>query len=237
MQDVMDRGATDDLRLLNGPSTPQIALAGLPPLYRHGMAAGLAAAGLACTPLTSVAELAPLLRSLVGAWRHAPVQPGSACVVVVVPATGIDTVLAIARAVESVPMATVCVVEDTDVEAVLDAIQAGATGVIALDAEVDHVVAVVRSAARGMTLVPRQLAKAMCRRQSGHAPDVSPMERQWLRHLATSGTVASLAHATGFSQREMYRLLGGLYRRLGARNRTEALLLAERWGLLQEPAS
>jgi hypothetical protein len=32
----------------------------------------------------------------------------------------------------------------------------------------------------------------------------------------------------------MYRLLGGLYARLGAGNRTEALLLAERWGLLQE---
>jgi DNA-binding NarL/FixJ family response regulator len=237
MPDVMDRGAADDLRLLQGPWTPQVALAGLPPLYRHGMAAGLAAAGLACTPLSSVAELAPLLRSLVGAWRHVPVQPGSACVVVVVPTAGIDTVLAAARTVEGVPIATVCVIDDTDVDAVLDAIQGGATGVVALDAEVDHVVAVVRSAARGMTLVPRQVAKALCRRQSGRAPDVSPMERNWLRHLATSGTVAGLAHAAGFSQREMYRLLGGLYRRLGARNRTEALLLAERWGLLQETAT
>jgi DNA-binding NarL/FixJ family response regulator len=233
MPDVIDRGAADDLRLLQGPWTPQVALAGLPPLYRYGMAAGLSAAGLACTPLTSPSQLVPLLRSLIGAWRQAPVQPGSACVVVVVSAAGLDTVLAAAGAVDPVSVATVCLVDHVDADAFPDAIQAGATGVVALDAELDHVVAVIRSAARGMTLVPRQVAKALCRRQSGPAPDVSPMERHWLRHLAASGTVTGLARAAGCSEREMYRLLGGLYRRLGARNRTEALLLAERWGLLR----
>jgi DNA-binding CsgD family transcriptional regulator len=58
-----------------------------------------------------------------------------------------------------------------------------------------------------------------------------------LRHLADSGTVASLARTVGYSEREMYRLLGGVYARLGASNRTEALLLAERWGLLEGEAS
>jgi DNA-binding CsgD family transcriptional regulator len=95
------------------------------------------------------------------------------------------------------------------------------------------VLAVVRAAATGHTLLPLRVARGLCRSHAGRAPELLARERSWLRHLADSGTVASLAATAGYSEREMYRLLGSIYTRLGASNRTEALLLAERWGLLQ----
>jgi DNA-binding NarL/FixJ family response regulator len=96
---------------------------------------------------------------------------------------------------------------------------------------------VARAAASGSMLLPREIARQMCRRTVAPAPEVSSLERAWLRYLAGSGTVTGLARASGYSEREMYRLLGALYRRLGAANRTEALLLAERWGMLQPVVS
>jgi DNA-binding NarL/FixJ family response regulator len=99
------------------------------------------------------------------------------------------------------------------------------------------VMAVVRAAAAGQTLLPRQVARGMSRSQTGPVPQLQAHERGWLRHLAESGTMANLATASGYSEREMYRLLGSVYTRLGAANRTEALLLAERWGLLRVEAT
>jgi DNA-binding NarL/FixJ family response regulator len=61
---------------------------------------------------------------------------------------------------------------------------------------------------------------------------LSETERAWLRRLAAGGTVAGLARDCAYSEREMYRRLSDLYTRLGGRTRTEALLLAERHGLL-----
>jgi DNA-binding CsgD family transcriptional regulator len=54
----------------------------------------------------------------------------------------------------------------------------------------------------------------------------------WLRHLSEGRTVADLADSVGYSERMMYRLLANLYRRLGARSRTKALMLAQREGWL-----
>jgi DNA-binding NarL/FixJ family response regulator len=155
-------------------------------------------------------------------------------VVVIVAASESAGVLSMARESTGVPVAAVHVVEEVTTEVYTAALQVGATGVVAMDAEFDQVVAVVRAAASGLTLLPRRVAKALCRTQAGPVPQLLPRERTWLRHLADSGTVGGLAGEFGYSEREMYRLLGALYSRLGASNRTEALLLAERSGLLQE---
>ena len=41
-------------------------------------------------------------------------------------------------------------------------------------------------------------------------------------------------HQHGVLERAMYRLLHALYGRMGAINRTEAVLQASRWGLLEK---
>jgi DNA-binding CsgD family transcriptional regulator len=259
------------------PAGVQVALAGLPPIYRHGLAAGLSAAGMSCTALASTAELPGLLGRLAARARAGADARAATAFVILVAASqsaGIDPLVrdgtatadrtdrpvgvdgsrspgnsgnrgssgnpgkpgshgsAWGTSVSSV--ATVHVVEEVTAEAFANALQAGATGVIPMDAGFDQVVAVVKAASAGLTLLPRLMAKALCRPQAGPPPQLLPRERRWLRHLADSGTVGSLAGEAGYSEREMYRLLGGLYGRLGASNRTEALLLAERWGMLQD---
>ena len=210
----------------------QVALAGLPPIYRHGLAAGLSAAGMACTPLATPSELPALLSGLAARAGRSP--RGEETSLVVVAASQSAGALSVPNERTEVSVAAVHVVEEVTADVYADALQHGATGVVAMDADFTQVVAVVEAAASGLTLLPRQVAKALCRNQAGPVPQLLPRERGWLRHLADSGTVGSLAGQSGYSEREMYRLLGSLYSRLGASNRTEALILAERWGLLQE---
>lgn len=219
----------DDLRVVEDEPPVRVVLAGLPPIYRHGLAAGFTAAGMVCTALSSMAELPGVLMEL----AQLLTTGGGGFVVIVasseVPA--LTTVLADAQ-VGDVPL--VHIVDDATPEVCGEALRVGATGVIALDAELGQVIGVVRAAAGGQTLLPRQVARSLCRSQVGPVPQLLGRERDWLRHLADCGTVAGLARSVGYSEREMYRLLGGVYARLGASNRTEALLLAERWGLLED---
>jgi DNA-binding CsgD family transcriptional regulator len=60
----------------------------------------------------------------------------------------------------------------------------------------------------------------------------SRREMEWLRQLASGTTVAKLADGAGYSERAMFRLLRDLYQRMGAQNRTEALLKARQRGWL-----
>ena len=50
---------------------------------------------------------------------------------------------------------------------------------------------------------------------------------------AGGSTVAALANQAGYSERAMFRLLHGLYQRLGVRTRTEALIRAHERGWLR----
>ena len=199
-----------------------VVLVGLPPVYAHGLRLGLGAAGVRCTTAAASGELPALLEDgpVVAVLRQAQ-----------------GPALAALRLQGREPLESVHVLEEGSLQAYTDALRAGATGAFATDAELDHIVRVVRSAAVGRTLLPLQVARALGRRRSGPPPpQLQRHERQYLRRLADGGTVAGLARASGWSEREMYRLLSAVYARLGATNRTEALLLAERWGLLDEEA-
>ncbi|MDQ3641282.1 MAG: hypothetical protein M3450_07420 [Actinomycetota bacterium] len=55
----------------------------------------------------------------------------------------------------------------------------------------------------------------------------------WLQTLARGATVARLAGEVGYSEREMFRILSNLYQRMGVVSRTEALVQAAQWGLLE----
>jgi DNA-binding NarL/FixJ family response regulator len=227
--------AVDDLQLVEDRSDAHIVLVGLPPIYRHGLANGLTSTGLPSTAVGSAGEAVELVAIPGNRLRHL-MQADAACVMVVTFGES-AAVLSAVRDARDLFVAVVVVVEQVTTEASADVLQAGATGVVAMDAELGQVLAVVRAAAAGQTLLPRQIARGLSRGSAGPAPQLQVHERRWLRHLAESGTVANLATASGYSEREMYRLLGSVYTRLGAANRTEALLLAERWGLLRVEAT
>ena len=100
----------------------------------------------------------------------------------------------------------------------------------------DDIVIAVKAAHRALSCLPTTAARTLTGALEERAPALTNNERVWLRALAESVTVASLARSSGYSEREMYRLLGELYRRLGVSTRTEALLRADRLGLLHPPA-
>jgi DNA-binding NarL/FixJ family response regulator len=118
-----------------------------------------------------------------------------------------------------------------------EALRAGATAAIAWNASPDVILDVVRAAVRGYTLLPSPVARAMATGQPPKPdPDwVTPQEVEWLRLLATGITIQELAGKAGYSERAFYRVLHGLYGRMRIANRTEAILLASRWGLLEDP--
>ena len=127
----------------------------------------------------------------------------------------------------------VVLLEDPSPAQHVAALRAGARGVAHAGAPLADLIAVLSAAARGFTVLPAAVARALCLPLvSTRAVEVPAEERGWLRQLARGVSVAELAVRSCYSEREMYRLLNRAYQRLGAANRTEALLLAQRAGLL-----
>ena len=118
-----------------------------------------------------------------------------------------------------------------------EALRAGATATIAWDSSPEGILEVVTAAVRGYTLLPAPVARAIAvGKPSGQDPDwVTPQETEWLRMLAAGATIQELAGKAGYSERAFYRVLHGLYGRMRVASRTEAILQASRWGLLEDP--
>jgi len=106
------------------------------------------------------------------------------------------------------------------------------TAVLPASSPDQDVVVAVASAWRALTCLPIEAARALSGADGVGRVTLSARDIAWLRALADGVTVGSLARASGYSQREMYRLLAAVYARLGADSRTEALLRADRAGLL-----
>lgn len=117
------------------------------------------------------------------------------------------------------------------------------TAAVPADGPTDDVLLAVQAARSGYTPVPVPLARELAGqvglggRPLGPAPQLTAGQLSWLRSLAAGASTARLAQQTGRADREMARLLSGLYAQLGARTRTEALLHAARLGLLDDDVS
>ena len=211
----------DDSPQLGSPRTRgEVSLLFLAPVYQRGLALGLRDAGY-------VVHVPPDLDG----WAQNAEEP----VLLVAP----DSDAAFRLLVElrkRVPDAlSVALLEQTHAAAWSRALH-HCTGAVPLDAELEDVVDAVRAAQRGHAVLPTTVIRGF-----GAAADhveqpaaFTAAELAWLRALAANKTVGSLARAAGVSEREMYRQLNAIYARLGARTRTEALLVAERRGLLRE---
>jgi DNA-binding NarL/FixJ family response regulator len=114
------------------------------------------------------------------------------------------------------------------------AVRAGANGIVAREDAIARIIAVVQAALAGLTVIPtdlvRQLVTAAGAEDAREAVSVNDL--RWLRAMAAGSTIATLAQAERYSERQMHRLVGELYKRLGAGNRQEALLAAARHGML-----
>jgi DNA-binding NarL/FixJ family response regulator len=129
----------------------------------------------------------------------------------------------------------VAVLDDVSVPAYLRALSGGAAVALPRDASPERLRQVFEQAVRGMSLLPVDVVQALAG-SGGRSEETSdgPTSRElvWLRELAKGTTVARLAERSGYSERAMFRLLHGLYRRMGVGNRTEALIRAHDQGWL-----
>jgi DNA-binding NarL/FixJ family response regulator len=129
----------------------------------------------------------------------------------------------------------VAVLTDTSVSGYLKALSGGAAVAVPRNAPPERLRQIFEEAVRGMSLLPIGVVRALARtgRVSDQVEDVpSTHERKWLQELASGTTVTQLAEQSGYSERSMYRLLQDLYRRIGVRTRTEALIRAYEQGWL-----
>jgi DNA-binding NarL/FixJ family response regulator len=190
------------------------------PLYQHGTAAVLSAAGYEVdTPSDVLSWLRGGLRTVVvltldseRAWRllHAlRDRPVGQHVIAVVLADSVGTGIRAMRA---------------GAQSVLHRSVTPAGLRRAVDATVD-----------GQAVLPAAVAAALATGLDPADEDrqqATAVELAWLRQLAAGVTVAQLAVDAGYSERAMFRRLQSLYRRLGVRTRIEAIVLAQQHGWL-----
>ena len=203
--------------------TGQVALLGLPAACAVELAPALAAVGVHATVHADLSRLPAVLALPDLAALVAP-QRASASLLA---ATGPWT---------STPVRVVLELTSGQVEDCAAALDDGATGVFAPGGDVRDAATAVQLALRGQTVLPRPLAVALSALPAPRPPSVTAEERRWLRALAVGATVTLLAEGCARSEHDVYRRLAALYSRLGAGDRTEALLAAHRWGLLSDAA-
>jgi DNA-binding NarL/FixJ family response regulator len=184
------------------------------PAYRRGLAAAFADVGFAVEELSGFDESATAADAVVFT---------------------IDSEEAWAGLAELVGQGTVVValLEDATVTGYRRALRLGLGGTVSREASTEQIVAVVCAALAGTTLLPCPIARQLAERGGVEQPlPISDHEAGWLRAMADGATIATLAQAARYSERQMHRLIANLYKRIGAANRQQALVFAARYGIL-----
>jgi DNA-binding NarL/FixJ family response regulator len=194
------------------------------PLVARGLAAVLADAGA-----TVVAQELETAGTLDAVARQ---DPDVLVVSLDLPGTAPGNVVAIAR--DRWPgLGIVALSAHPDDEAVLSALELGASAHVPRSAEPDHIVtAVVQAAANPGAFLAEDLG-ASRRRVRVSEPGLTPREYDVLRLAAEGLTVAGISARLFVSQATTRSHLSGIYRKLGVSNRSQAVLAAERRGLLR----
>jgi len=118
-------------------------------------------------------------------------------------------------------------------EHVFAALEAGASAFVLKGAPADEVVSAARQAAQSPTAFTAQdLAGAMRRRLQRPVVSLTPREDQILQLLGSGASIADIAGALYISPSTAKTHMAKLYDKLGAGNRTQAVMSAVRLGLL-----
>lgn len=92
--------------------------------------------------------------------------------------------------------------------------------------------------AQGMLVVSRRYATALMRwapAPSAVAPRLTARERDILDAIARGQTIRQAARSLGIATKTVENIQTILFRKLGARNRRDALTIADGWGLIEQP--
>ncbi|WP_433217503.1 response regulator [Dactylosporangium sp. CS-047395] len=146
--------------------------------------------------------------------------------------SGLDAAGALREALPGIGIVVLSTWGDDDV--LFAAMEAGASAFVPKAAPVAEVINVVRYAASAPTsFTAADLAEAMKRRLAPKGPQLTEPERLVLGLLADGLSVAGIARHLYVSHSTAKQLVARLVEKLGAANRTQALMVALRLGLLQ----
>lgn len=120
------------------------------------------------------------------------------------------------------------------IERQLRALAEGAITVVTEHDALEEIAAVVAAAVHGYARMPVPIVRALADGRGAHRgqPGLELPHLDLLRDLSRGSSVSTLARLRGYSEREMYRRLSLLYRQLGVSNRSEALVLAAKRGIV-----
>jgi len=186
------------------------------PAYRRGLELALAEAGYRVEYPSDLAD-----------WAGAP---GARAVVVTCTSSSEARALALLRD-RTDDVVAVAVLGEASRVGYREVLETGVDSAVARDAPLERIVDVIGAAVERRTVLPTEVARTLALGDKDNEL-IEGQQAEWLRALARGATVEDLAASVGYSERAMYRHLRRLYERLGARNRTEALLQALRQGLI-----
>ncbi len=130
----------------------------------------------------------------------------------------------------------VCTMYDKD-DYLLAALEAGASAFVLKQAPADQVVTAARRAvAAPMAFTATGLAEAMRRRLAPPTIQLSPREAEILALLTLGMSVVQVSQQLFVSSSTTKTHMAKLYEKLGAANRTQAVMAAVRLGLVDVPA-
>lgn len=200
----------------------RIAVAGSTPTWRRGVASILTDSGFTPVDLDGISQWAP----------------GRGGVAVVFGAPDDGALAEVADFHQSYPhIPVLAVLPDLELSSFAAVVRSGAIGALGEDEVPDELASAVEAALRGRAVAPEAVLQMLAARIPP-TPEpsawVEPREAQWLQQMAQGMPVCDIAESAGYSEREMYRMLRELYLKVGATNRTEAIIWATRHGLLDE---
>jgi DNA-binding NarL/FixJ family response regulator len=129
----------------------------------------------------------------------------------------------------------------SDGEVMARAIQAGAIGYLVKDCSTEDVVAAVRLAASGESILSSELASSMLSEvkkeeaatAKGSGPVISAREEEVLQLIADGLSLPEVSAQLFISTKTVKNHLASIYAKLDARDRTQAVLRAVRMGIIR----
>jgi DNA-binding NarL/FixJ family response regulator len=150
---------------------------------------------------------------------------------------GLDGVAATAAITAHLPATRVLVLTTYDTDAdILRAVEAGAAGYLLKDAPREDLVAAIRAAARGETVLAPAVAARLVGRVRGPAPEaLTGRELQVLELVAGGATNGQVARALAIGEATVKSHLLHIFGKLGVGDRTAAVTTAIDRGILPLP--
>lgn len=194
------------------------------PLYREGMVSTLRAQ----LPEFDVSEAESAERGL----ELLAANPEIDLVLIDLRLPGMDGLTALRTFAERHPeVPRIAISGDEDQDLVRRSFDAGASGFIPKSMSVREVVAAIRVVLAGGVFVPQSAALPAARAQNG-GPALTLRQLEALRLLAEGYTNKEIANALEITERTAKAHVAAIFEALGADNRTQAVVAAQRSGML-----